>query len=199
MSSNVKYQKFTITKSQRAKIKNQKPCIIWLTGLSGSGKSTIANELDKKLYDLGYHSYILDGDNIRFGLNKELGFSKVDREENIRRVSEVAKLFLDSGLIIIVAFISPFFTDREKAKSLVKPDEFIEVFVDASLEECVKRDTKGLYKKAIDGKIDNFTGYNSPYEIPKNPDIHIKTTVLNIDDSVKKIIYHLKKYGYIKI
>ena len=164
---NIFSQNFLIKKEDRERIKNQKSCTIWLTGLSGSGKSTIANHVDKKLYELGYHSYILDGDNTRMGLNKDLGFSEEDRIENIRRVSEVCKLMNDSGLIVICSFISPFEKNREQAKEIIG-DNFFEVFVDASLETCETRDSKGLYKKARAGEIKDFTGISSPFEIPTN-------------------------------
>ena len=162
---NIFNQNFLIKKENREKNKNQKSCTIWLTGLSGSGKSTIANLVDQKLYELGYHSYILDGDNTRMGLNKDLGFSEEDRIENIRRVSEVCKLMNDSGLIVICSFISPFEKNREQAKEIIG-DNFFEVFVDASLETCETRDSKGLYKKARAGEIKDFTGISSPFEIP---------------------------------
>jgi len=166
-SMNIFSQNFLIKKEDREKIKKQKSCTIWLTGLSGSGKSTIANLVDKKLYELGYHTYILDGDNTRMGLNKDLNFSEEDRIENIRRVSEVCKLMNDSGLIVICSFISPFEKNREQAKEIIS-DNFFEVFVDASLETCEIRDSKGLYKKARAGEIKDFTGISSPFEIPTN-------------------------------
>ena len=162
---NIFNQNFLIKKENREKNKNQKSCTIWLTGLSGSGKSTISNLVDQKLYELGYHSYILDGDNTRMGLNKDLGFSEEDRIENIRRVSEVCKLMNDSGLIVICSFISPFEKNREQAKEIIGHN-FFEVFVDASLETCETRDSKGLYKKARAGEIKDFTGISSPFEIP---------------------------------
>jgi len=193
MSTNTKWHKHTITKEDRAKIKNQKSFVIWFTGLSGSGKSTIANELEYKLWKLNKHTFLLDGDNIRQGLNSDLGFSNKDRKENIRRVAQLAKLFTDSGLITIVAFISPFKNDREMAKALFKSNEFIEVFIDAPLETCINRDTKGLYKKALKGEIKNFTGVSSPYEKPTNPDIHIKTNITNIEEATNQIINFLKK------
>ena len=187
-----------ITKSDREKIKNQKGCVIWLTGLSGSGKSTIANELEYQLNKMKYHTYLLDGDNIRTGLNSDLGFSEKDREENIRRISEVAKLFLDAGIITITAFISPFRKDREKAREIIGKN-FIEVFVDTQIEECIKRDPKGLYKKALNGEIKEFTGISSPYEKPVSPDIYINTTKNDIISSVELIIKFLKDEGYINV
>ena len=187
-----------IQRKDRENIKNQKACVIWLTGLSGSGKSTIANELEYRLNKMKYHTYLLDGDNIRNGLNSDLGFSEKDRKENIRRISEVAKLFLDAGIITITAFISPFKKDREKAREIIGED-FIEVFVDTPLEECIKRDPKGLYKKALDGEIKEFTGINSPYEEPTNPDIYINTTKNDISSSVDLIIKYLNDKGYINV
>ena len=187
-----------ITKSDREKIKNQKGCVIWLTGLSGSGKSTIANELEYQLNKMKFHTYLLDGDNIRSGLNSDLGFSDEDRKENIRRISEVAKLFLDAGIITITSFISPFIEDRENAKKIIGKD-FIEVFVDTPVEECIKRDPKGLYKKALNGEIKEFTGITSPYEKPENPNIYINTVKNDIISSVKKILEYLKKEGYINV
>ena len=187
-----------IKRSDRERIKNQKACVIWLTGLSGSGKSTIANELEYQLNKMNYHTYLLDGDNIRNGLNSDLGFSDKDRKENIRRISEVAKLFLDAGIITITAFISPFIEDREKAREIIGED-FIEVFVDTPIEVCIKRDPKGLYQKALNGEIKEFTGINSPYEKPKNPDIHIETAKTNISLSVALIIKYLNEKGYINV
>ena len=187
-----------IKRSDREIIKNQKSCVIWLTGLSGSGKSTIANELEYQLNKMNYHTYLLDGDNIRNGLNTDLGFSDKDRKENIRRISEVAKLFLDAGIITITAFISPFREDREKAREIIG-DDLIEVFIDTPIEECIKRDPKGLYKKALNGDIKEFTGINSPYEKPINPEIYIDTTKNDILSSVNLIINYLKERGYINV
>ena len=195
---NIIWHNHKVKKSDREKIKNQKACVIWLTGLSGSGKSTIANELEYKLNKMKYHTYLLDGDNIRSGLNSDLGFSEKDREENIRRISEVAKLFLDAGIITITAFISPFIKDREKARKIIGKD-FIEVFVDTPIEECIRRDPKGLYKKALNGEIENFTGIGSPYEEPTNPEIYIDTTKSDIISSVNLIINYLEKEGYINV
>jgi len=188
-----------VKKEDREKIKNQKGCVIWLTGLSGSGKSTIANELEYELNKMRYHTYLLDGDNIRSGLNSDLGFNKEDRNENIRRISEVARLFVDAGIITITAFISPFIKDREKAKEIIGKENFIEVFIDTPFEECVKRDPKGLYKKALKGEIRNFTGIDSPYEKPINPDIHIETVKFDIKESAEKIIKFLKEKGFIYV
>ncbi|SDL10752.1 adenylylsulfate kinase [Salinimicrobium catena] len=166
--------------------------VIWFTGLSGSGKSTIANQLEKKLFDLGVKTYSLDGDNIRSGLNKGLSFTEEDRTENNRRIAEVAKLFMDAGLVTITAFISPLAEDREKAKEVIGDEDFIEVFVNTPLEVCEERDVKGLYKKARQGEIKNFTGISSPYEAPVNPDIEIKTENESIEESVERIFQVLK-------
>jgi adenylylsulfate kinase len=189
---NIVWHPHKISRSDREKIKNQKGCVLWFTGLSGSGKSTIANEVENQLNKLGFHTYLLDGDNIRHGLNKDLGFSEKDRSENIRRIAEVSKLFVDAGIITLTAFISPFIKDRQKAKEIIGERDFIEIFIDTPFEECVKRDPKGLYKKALNGEIKNFTGLDSPYEAPISPNIHIKTTELNIEECAKKVIEYLK-------
>lgn len=166
----ISFQNNKLSRLEREKLKNQKGTVIWLTGLSGAGKSTLANELENKLHQLGKHTYILDGDNLRLGLNKDLGFSKEDRVENIRRVAEVSRLMLDAGLIVITAFISPYREDRKMAKDLIGAKNFIEVFVDTPIEICEERDPKGLYKRARAGEILNMTGINSPYEPPTNSD-----------------------------
>ena len=195
---NIVWHNQSITKEKRLTLLNQKPCILWFTGLSGSGKSTIANAVELELFKRGRKTYLLDGDNVRHGLNKDLGFSEQDRIENIRRIGEVAKLFVDSGLIVLTAFISPFKSDRQIARSLVKYDEFIEVFIDTPLEVCEQRDPKGLYKKARDGAIKNFTGISSPYEAPEEPQIHIKTDEHSIEECVDIVINYLIKFGYVK-
>ena len=177
-----------ITKDHRAKQKNQVPKCIWLTGLSGSGKSTLANALEVALTEQGKHTYLLDGDNVRHGLNKNLGMSDEDRTENIRRVSEVAKLMVDAGLVVITAFISPFRADRDAARALFEEGEFVEVFADAPLEECEKRDPKGLYKKARAGQIKEFTGIDSPYEAPDRAEVVINTADNDIEACVKQLI-----------
>ncbi len=177
-----------ITKDDRAKQKNQIPKCIWLTGLSGSGKSTLANALEVALTEQGKHTYLLDGDNVRHGLNKNLGMSDEDRTENIRRVSEVAKLMVDAGLVVITAFISPFRADRDAARVLFEDGEFVEVFADAPLEECEKRDPKGLYKKARAGEIKEFTGIDSPYEAPANAEVVINTAEHDIGECVRQLI-----------
>ena len=196
--NNIVWHNQSITKEKRLTLLNQKPCILWFTGLSGSGKSTIANAVELELFKRGRKTYLLDGDNVRHGLNKDLGFSEQDRIENIRRIGEVAKLFVDSGLIVLTAFISPFKSDRQIARSLVKYDEFIEVFIDTPLEVCEQRDPKGLYKKARDGAIKNFTGISSPYEAPEEPQIHIKTDEHSIQECVDIVINYLIKFGYVK-
>lgn len=174
-AENVHWQALEVNRDARAALMHQKPAVIWFTGLSGSGKSTVANSLEKLLHAKGRHTYMLDGDNIRHGLNRDLGFTNEDRVENIRRVAEVAKLMTDAGLIVLVSFISPFRSERQFARDLVNKDEFIEVYVDTPLEECARRDPKGLYKRAMNGEISNFTGISSPYEPPENPDLHLKT------------------------
>jgi len=198
INSNIIPISHKVKRSDREKLKNQKGCVLWFTGLSGSGKSTIANELEYELNKMRYHTYLLDGDNIRHGLNKDLGFSDLDRKENIRRISEVAKLFVDAGLITITAFISPFIEDREKAREIIGTENLIEVFVDTPLEVCIQRDPKGLYKKALNGEIKNFTGIDSPYERPLSPEIVIDTKKYDIISSVSLIIKYLKDKRYIE-
>lgn len=174
-AKNVHWQALEVNKLSRAVLMNQKPMVLWLTGLSGSGKSTVANALEKLLHAGGRHTILLDGDNLRHGLNRDLGFSEADRIENIRRIAQVAKLMIEAGLIVIVSFISPFRSERQLAREVMEPDEFIEVFVDTPLHECINRDPKGLYTRALTGEIANFTGVSSPYEPPEKPDIHIQT------------------------
>lgn len=197
-SPNVVWHDHHVSKEERSKLKDQKPCILWFTGLSGSGKSTIANAVESRLLALKRHTYLLDGDNIRMGLNKGLGFSDEDRIENIRRIGEVSKLFVDAGNIVLTAFISPFQKERDAVRSLVNEGEFIEVFIDTPLEVCESRDPKGLYKKARKGEIPNFTGISSPYEAPNNPEIHIINDNVSIEDVVQQIITYLKGKGYLK-
>lgn len=196
-ADNLKWQELDVTKASRADRKHQKPCVLWFTGLSGSGKSTIANLVEKKLFDLGKHTYLLDGDNVRHGLNKDLGFTEIDRVENIRRIAEVSKLFVDAGIITLVSFISPFHSERTLARELLQNGEFFEIFVDTPLEECEKRDPKGLYSKARSGQIKNFTGIDSPYERPESPDIHIDTRSLSAEMACEEVITHLRTIGYI--
>ncbi|CCF00425.1 Putative ATP-sulfurylase large subunit/adenylylsulfate kinase (plasmid) [Sinorhizobium fredii HH103] len=174
-ADNVHWQATDVNKTARSVMKSQRPAVLWFTGLSGSGKSTIANALDRLLHARGKHTYMLDGDNVRHGLNRDLGFTEADRVENIRRVAEVAKLMADAGLIVLVSFISPFRGERQMARELMEEGEFIEIFVDTPLEECARRDPKGLYEKALAGKIANFTGVSSPYEVPENPELHLNT------------------------
>ncbi len=197
LNKNIVWHEHHVTKEERSQSKEQKPCILWFTGLSGSGKSTIANAVESKLLALNKHSYLLDGDNIRMGLNKGLSFSNEDRIENIRRIGEVSKLFVDAGTIVLTAFISPFQKERDAVRSLVKKDEFIEVFIDTPLEVCESRDPKGLYKKARKGEIPNFTGISSPYEAPVEPEIHIINDNISIEDVTEQIINYLKEKGYL--
>jgi bifunctional enzyme CysN/CysC len=184
---NVVAQKYEVNKTARAAQKNQKARVIWLTGLSGSGKSTIANGVEKRIHALGMHAYVLDGDNLRLGLNSDLGFTPEDRAENVRRISEVAKVLVDAGLIVLVAVISPFEADRQRAKSLFDTGEFLEVYVDTPVEVCAQRDPKGLYKKANQGDIPNFTGVGQGYEIPNDPDLHLNGDD-NLDDNIGKVL-----------
>ena len=192
-SENIHWQKMDVSQDSRAEQKSQTPRIIWFTGLSGSGKSSIANILEKKLQSLGKHTITLDGDNIRHGLNRDLGFTEADRVENIRRVGEVARLMLNSGLICITSFISPFESERAMARSLVSENEFVEVFVDTPLSVCEERDVKGLYAKARSGEIPNFTGISSPFEGPKNPEIRIDTTKISAEEAANQIIEFITK------
>lgn len=196
-NENIVWHEHHVTKNERAILKVQRPCILWFTGLSGSGKSTIANAVEVKLLELQKHTYLLDGDNVRMGLNRGLTFSDEDRIENIRRIGEVSKLFVDAGLIVLTAFISPFIEDREQVRNLVKDEEFIEVFVDTPLSVCESRDPKGLYKKARNGEIPNFTGISSPYEAPLKPEIHIDNDGLSIEEAVDVIVKYLITKGYL--
>jgi adenylylsulfate kinase len=180
--------KTKVSKEQREALMNQHATLIWFTGLSGSGKSTLAVQLEAELHERGYKTYLLDGDNIRAGLNKDLTFTDEGRVENIRRIGEVSKLLLDTGIIVLSAFISPFQADREQVKNIVGAENYVEVFVDAPLEVCEQRDVKGLYKKARAGEVRNFTGIDSPYEAPENADIHIPTHQLPIEQSIEKLL-----------
>ncbi len=191
-ATNVHLQALDIDKDARASIKGQKPVILWFTGLSGSGKSTIANIVERKLHLGGQHTYVLDGDNVRHGLNRDLGFTDADRVENIRRVAEAAKLFVDAGMIVLVSFISPFRSERRVARELVGTDEFLEVFIDTPIEVCMARDPKGLYKRAKAGEIKNFTGIDSPYEPPEAAEIHVRTINVTAEDAADQIVARLR-------
>jgi len=197
-SQNVHWQALEVDRAVRAAQKGQRGCVLWLTGLSGAGKSTIANLVDKRLVALGHHTYLLDGDNVRHGLNKDLGFTSQDRVENIRRVAEVAKLMADAGLITIVSFISPFQSERRMARDLLEPGEFIEVYVDTPLAVAEHRDVKGLYRKARAGELRNFTGIDSPYEIPESPEIRVDTTDVQPDQAADLIVAHLRAQGLLE-
>jgi adenylylsulfate kinase len=192
MQQDILSQEYKITRANRQVRNGHQAFTIWLTGLSGAGKSTIANAVEQNLFHSGIQTFVLDGDNVRLGLNKDLDFSREGRKENIRRVSEAAKLFNDAGLIVITAFISPYRSDRELAKNIIGADDFIEVFVDASLQRCMERDTKGLYKKAQQGLIPNFTGVNDTYEAPETPDLQLHTDNESIDESMNRLILLLK-------
>jgi bifunctional enzyme CysN/CysC len=196
-ATNVHWQALDVNSEARASLKRQQPCVLWFTGLSGSGKSTIANLVEKRLFGEGRHTYLLDGDNVRHGLNQDLGFTDADRVENIRRVAEAAKLFVDAGLITLVSFISPFRSERRIARDLLKPGQFVEIFVDAPIEVCMARDPKGLYKRAVEGKIKNFTGIDSPYERPENPELTLTTATITPEEAAERIVAHLRDNGLI--
>ena len=189
-ATNVVWHKGQISRENRSKLFKYKNKVLWFTGLSGSGKSTIARHFETLLYEKGILSYVLDGDNVRHGLNKDLGFSEEDRKENIRRIAEVTHLFYDAGIFVMVCFISPYRKDRDAARKLVG-DDFVEIFVDCTLEECEKRDVKGLYKKARDGEIKDFTGISAPYEKPKNPEIILHTDKESVEQCVERIVAYL--------
>jgi bifunctional enzyme CysN/CysC len=194
-ADNVHWQTETVSRQSRAAIKGHAPKVIWFTGLSGSGKSTIANALESRLNSMGRHTMLLDGDNVRHGLNRDLGFTETDRIENIRRIGEVAKLMTDAGLIVITAFISPFRSERSLVRAMLPELEFIEIFVGTPLAICEQRDPKGLYKKARAGQIPNFTGVNSPYEAPENPELVVDTTTVSVEDSVEMILQFMENHG----
>ena len=194
---NIVWHSATITKADRHRMNGHKSAILWYTGLSGAGKSTLANKVEEKLFERGMHTYVLDGDNIRMGLNKGLTFAPDDRKENIRRIGEVSKLFVDAGSIVSTAFISPYRSDRDMVRALVPVGEFIEIFVAASLEVCEGRDTKGLYKKARAGEIKNFTGIDDPYEAPENPELSIDTGAKSLEECAAEIMNYLENHGYI--
>ena len=191
--NNIVWHLHHVTKDERAKQKKQRPCILWFTGLSGSGKSTIAGAVEQKLFELGHHTYLLDGDNVRHGLNKDLAFSDSDRIENIRRIGELSKLMIDAGLLVMTAFISPFKVDRRTVRDLVQDHEFIEVYMNTPIDECERRDPKGLYKKARKGEIKNFTGVDSAYEIPESPEVIINTVSLSIEECADQVINYLRE------
>lgn len=194
---NLYWHEPSVTKKGRREVNECRSCVLWFTGLSASGKSTLANAVDRKLHTMGIKSYVLDADNIRHGLNRDLGFSAKDRSENVRRIGEVAGLFVDAGLIVMTAFISPFRNDRDSARRLFKEGEFIEVFVRCSLEECERRDPKGIYRRARRGEIEEFTGLTSPYEEPVNPEIVLKTDSMNEEECISTVMDYLVRNEYI--
>ncbi|HJG66912.1 MAG TPA: adenylyl-sulfate kinase [Staphylococcus ureilyticus] len=196
-SKNITWHASEVTKDERLQRNQHKSAVIWFTGLSGSGKSTISVELEKALFNHQIHTYRLDGDNVRHGLNRNLGFSPEDRKENIRRIGEVSKLMVDAGLITVTAFISPYRSDREAVRHLLDTDDFIEVYTQCSLSECENRDPKGLYKKVRNGEIAEFTGVNAPYEAPTQPEIVLDTETLSVEASVSKIMDYLQQHQYI--
>lgn len=192
MSTNIVKQDYIISREKRNQKNRHNSFVLWFTGLSGSGKSTIANKVEEALFREGIATYTLDGDNIRFGINKGLGFSEEDRHENLRRIAEISKLFVDAGMVTIAAFVSPLLKDRQLVKNIVGENDFIEIFVDTSIEECERRDVKGLYKKARAGEIKNFTGIDAPYEKPVHPDVLIETEKESVEDAVKKVVTFVK-------
>lgn len=198
MNDNIVWHNTAVSNNERRAMNGHHSCVLWYTGLSGSGKSTIANAVDRLLFDQGCHTFLLDGDNVRHGLNKDLGFDERSRVENIRRISEVSKLMTDAGLIVGTAFISPFIADRAQARALIG-HRFIEVFIDTPLKECEKRDPKGLYRKARAGEITHFTGISSPYEAPIQPDIHVKTADCNVKQAAEQVIAYLERRQIISI
>ena len=196
-TENLHFHKHRVARELKEKRNQHKSRVLWFTGLSGSGKSTVANATEKILHDMGLHTYILDGDNVRIGLNKDLGFSPEDRTENIRRITEVAKLFADSGSIVLTAFISPYREDRDKAREIISNEDFIEIFVSADLSVCEARDPKGLYKKARAGEIKGFTGIDAPYEAPLNPELIVETDKHDIEASAQIVVDYLVEEGII--
>ena len=197
MTSNIKWHDHQIQREQRAEQKQQKPCLLWFTGLSGAGKSTLANALDERLWQMNHHTYLLDGDNVRHGLNRDLGFGDADRIENIRRIGEVSRLMVDAGLIVLSAFISPFRADRQMVRTLFPVGEFIEVFVSTPLSVCEQRDPKGLYKKARAGEIKNFTGIDSSYEIPESPEVTIDAGSQSVQAGIDQLVDFLSQRKYV--
>ncbi|RWQ71095.1 adenylyl-sulfate kinase [Bacillus cereus] len=198
-TNNIAWHDAKITKAERYKLNNHKSYVLWFTGLSGSGKSTIAMEIERQLYNRNIRTYVLDGDNIRHGLNKDLGFSQKDREENIRRIGEVSKLFVDSGVVSITAFISPYSKDRAIIRSMLSVGEFIEIYLKCGIDICEQRDPKGLYKKARQGEIQGFTGVSDPYEEPIEPELIIETDKQNIQASVQQVLDYLNNHGYLEL
>lgn len=198
MSSNVVWHHHPVDQSVRAELKSQRPVVIWFTGLSASGKSTLAGALEQILTVQGYHTYLLDGDNVRHGLNRDLGFGDADRKENIRRVGEVARLMADAGLIVMAAFISPFAEDRQMVREMLPESQFVEVFVDASLDTCRLRDPKGLYARADRGEIKQFTGIDSPYEAPEDPEVRLRVDDLSVAEAVNQLLAYLGDLGVLK-
>jgi len=196
-SSNIIYHQASVTRQRRNKLNNHRSIVLWFTGLSGSGKSTLAHALEEKLFQKGCKTFVLDGDNVRHGLNSNLDFSEAGRTENIRRISEVSKLMLESGLIVMTAFISPINIDRIEARKLISNDDFIEIYCKASIETCESRDVKGLYKRARAGEIKNYTGIDSPYETPENPELIIDTDNQSLEESVSTVYNYLELYGII--
>jgi adenylylsulfate kinase len=196
-STNVVWHEASLSKEARRKQNGHHSFVIWFTGLSGSGKSTVANAVASRLYENGIRNYVLDGDNIRHGLNKDLGFSEEDRKENIRRIGEVSKLFVDGAQVVLTAFISPFKKDRQVVRDLLEEDEFVEVYVKCPIEECEKRDPKGLYVKARQGIISDFTGITSPYEEPESPELVVETNLHSVDECVDQVIAYLKSRQFI--
>ena len=196
-ATNIVWHQGTVTRADREKINGHKAATVWLTGLSGSGKSTIAVDLEKRLWERGIRAYILDGDNVRHGLNKNLGFSPADRTENIRRIGEVAKLFTEAGVVALTAFISPYRADRDQVRAIMAAGDFVEVHVDCPVEVCEQRDVKGLYKKARAGEIKEFTGISAPYEAPEKPELAINTAGQSVEESSKQILAYLEKQGIV--
>ena len=197
-ATNVTWHEHHVSSDERRKLMGHKSAVLWFTGLSGCGKSTIANAVDSMLHERGIHTYVLDGDNIRMGLNKNLGFSPEDRTENIRRIGEVGKLFSDAGIFVLTAFISPYKADRDAVREVIPEGDFIEVLVNASLETCEARDPKGLYKKARAGEIKGFTGIDAPYEAPEKPEITLDSDAKGIEELAKEIIAYLESNGYLE-
>jgi len=198
-NQNLAKELFLVSRQQKEALNGQKAFVIWLTGLSGAGKSTIARSLEVSLFNNGTRTLILDGDNTRMSINRDLDFSALGRQENIRRVAEMAKLLNDAGVVVITAFISPFKADREMAKAIIGEDCFVEVFIDSPLEVCIERDTKGLYRKALNGELKDFTGISSPYEVPENPILNVNTDSQRLDESVENILSELFKDRLIKV